>query len=66
MLALPSRHPAGQQLTAEVVGEGLRLGEVGMSDIEGENGLISIARDLAACYVKITEPFRAPYFDLRG
>jgi hypothetical protein len=60
------QHPAGRQPAAEVVGDGLRLGEVSTADMSDENGLISIARDLAACYLRIGEPFRAPYFDFRG
>lgn len=60
------RHPAGRESAMEVIGDGLRLGEVSATDIEDENGLISTARDLAACYLRIDGPFRAPYFDLRG
>lgn len=55
-----------RQPEPEVVGDGLYLGELGLSELEDEAVLLSTARLLTACYAYMGTPFRVPYFNLRG
>lgn len=57
---------AGQAPSPEVVGEGLRVGALGRSELDDPSVLISAARLLAGAYLAIDGPFRVPYFDLQG
>jgi hypothetical protein len=57
---------AGGDSSHEVVGEGMRLGELTRSGLEKDALLASTGRRLAATYVSLDGVFRAPYFDLVG
>lgn len=54
---------AGDAPRAEVVGDGLRLGQLSSVELADPDDLSSLARQLAAAYPAIGQPFRAPYFD---
>jgi hypothetical protein len=54
---------AGDAPGAEVVGDGLRLGQLSSVEITDPDTLASVARQLVAAYLAIGRPFRAPYFD---
>lgn len=50
----------------QALADGLRLGQLGRSDLDDEAELASVARRLAAAYAELGDAFKAPYFDLAG
>jgi hypothetical protein len=56
---------SGSPPSAEVIGEGLRLGSLRKAEIEEVDALVRVARLLAASYGAIDQVFRVPYFDLQ-
>ena len=57
---------AGRAKSAEVVGEGIRVGVLSRTELDDPSALAAAARLLAGTYLSIDGPFRAPYFDLQG
>lgn len=57
---------AGRVPKAEVVGDGLRVGQLDRAEVGDPAALVEVARLLAGTYLLIDNPFRVPYFDLHG
>ncbi|HZJ02208.1 MAG TPA: BrxE family protein [Thermoleophilia bacterium] len=57
---------SGTPPRAEVVGDGLRIGALARAELDDAEELVPIAKLLAATYLTVGDPFRAPYFDLQA
>lgn len=60
------REQAGEPEAGQVLADGLRLGQLHVSDLDDDAALSTVARRLTAAYIDLGNVFRAPYFDLAG